>query len=196
MVATTLLNGIPYLISLAAVLGTFYGIRYTNRVNIALQRDRIRSDERMKHQEILRSKGEQLYSAIQMFESAFRTNALDVAIALIQNEGNEKAVEVLDMRECNKSLLAIEMLAKVYFPSTVKALEDLEALWRVFGITSTKIVKSKDVKQLQSTANEIVAVSGKIAEGAENLQREVIKSLQHLHADLIGLSHGQAKGEY
>ena len=154
------------------------------RVNIQLQQDRIRSDERMKNHEMLRSKGEHLYATIDEFEKSFRHNMTAVSMTL-RKDGKQKAIGVMDLNTCSTALQTIEMLAKVYFPSTAIALEDLDANWGKRGTISLKIMDSSDQVNAKETANELVLLSASIAGSAEKLQKEVIQSLQALHADVV-----------
>lgn len=184
MITTAIVTGVPYVISLVAVVATFYGIRYTNRVNIQLQQDRIRSDERLRNQEILRSKGEHLYAAIDEFEKSFRHNITAVSITLTK-DGKQKAIGVMDLRTCSTALQTIEMLSKVYFPSTAIALEELDANWEKRGTISIKIMDSSDQLTAEKTAKELILLSTFIADSATKLQKEVIRSLQKLLADVV-----------
>jgi hypothetical protein len=52
------------IVSLTAVLATVYSVRYTNKVSLLLQGQKLQSDERSQHLSMLRAKGEELYMLI------------------------------------------------------------------------------------------------------------------------------------
>ena len=62
----------------------------------------------------------------------------------LSKDGKQKAVDVMDLNKCSTALQTIEMLAKVYFPSTAIALEELDANWGKRGTISIKIMDSSD----------------------------------------------------
>lgn len=64
-------------ISLTAVAATFYGVRYTNKINVQLQDDRLPFDERRQNREMLRQKGDELYTVLDGFQSEFCAQICD-----------------------------------------------------------------------------------------------------------------------
>jgi hypothetical protein len=103
----------------------------------------------------------------------------------------QEAVDSLDMRVCNTSLLTIEMLAKVYFPSTAKELEDLQAQSQTLGSILVRVVNSTDQLSMKNTSQELVTFAAHINESSVRFKKQVIQALQRLHTDVVELNDGQ-----
>jgi hypothetical protein len=174
------------LVSFAAVLGALVGVVLTNVVNVLLERRRVHRDEQAKNREILRMKGEELVITLGKFEDSFRENIADISSALISGDGKHP-VEVVDLRQSYSHLLIIGMLIRIYFPSLLPALEELEAHKRPLGEVSLKLVHSRKSTQTDNaTAGELLAIAGAAANQTVALQKEVLIKLHALHLDLKG----------
>jgi hypothetical protein len=179
-----LIEILPTLIAAVAVLGTFYGIQHTNRINAQLQQDRLEAEERVQNRSMLRAKGESLFILIDTFEKEFRQNAYLIAIN-IGEKGAKHALEGVDLKAAGTHIQQIEMYTLVYFPDASSILMELTSRWENRGELIMKLKKVTTPQQAEAMMIEVGMLSTYIAEYAEKLQKEITRILQQLHADIF-----------
>lgn len=172
-------TAIPYLISLCAVAGTFYGIQHTNRVNLRLQQERLRSDDRNEYRSIVRTKGEELYMLINDFKTDLSTSLSDILQTLLK-EGKYQAVASGDIRASNSASLKIEMLTRVYFPDAVPQLEKLREHHGMILAEMLKITDCNTDTQCTKFVGTMMLLSTQTTDLTYQLQRAIVSDLQKL----------------
>jgi len=172
---------IPYLISLCAVLATFYGVRHTNRVNMALQRERLLSDERNQDRAVIRAKGEELYMLLRDFRTDLGKTIETISNALL-NDGKNKAIEVANLRISNNSSLRIEMLTEVYFPKEVNELEKVKSHHGKILAEMLKIIKVDTDEQSKTLIMQLISMASEMTTLTYRFQKALISDLQTMGA--------------
>jgi hypothetical protein len=172
-------SAIPYLISLGAVVATFYGIRHTNEVNARLQEQRLRSEERSQDRSMLRLKGEELFMLIHTFRSDLGENIGSIASALL-GDGKSEAVRVTDIRSSNSASLRIEMLTRVYFPDAAPALDKLKVHHGKILAELLKVATCNTPKQCEEVSLQLVIMVSELTEISYQLQKMIVGGLREL----------------
>jgi hypothetical protein len=169
-------------VSLMAVVATFYGIRFTNKVNMQLQNDRLRFDERRQNQEMLRAKGEELFSLINAFEASFRKNAIGFSRELTAS-GRFNRDNTWSFVECTGLRQRIELLTKTYFPAANPQFERLATYEKALSSCMTQLSRTNSIGA-EKTGNQLLLISVDVDANSIELQQTVIRLLQKLHDDV------------
>jgi len=183
MDAAILISAASAVVSFAAVCGTFYGVRYTNRINRQMQDERLHSEERRQNRDMLRAKGEELVTLIGTYEAGFRDAIVQMSQDLITT--GTLNIENLVFRPTSDALVRIEMLGKIYFPAAGPHLQEVRALYDSLTPILDKIFEEDRNK----VAKHLMMLSFEMDNKSKALQRAVIEILQALHRDLVHPPH-------
>jgi hypothetical protein len=184
-VTTTALvwTSIPYVLSLAAVIGTFYGIIHTNKVSIRLQSDRLEAEERKQNRDLLRAKGEELYILIDEFERDFREASSAVANHYYTKPNQPKG-DAGDYNSSNSKFQRIDMLTNVYFPSAVPAFQALKTKRDRMASVAGEMMMGVVTIQEIPIGDVVLSVGADVQEHSRQLQKAIMSFLSTLHSDL------------
>jgi hypothetical protein len=177
------LTSIPYILSLAAVIGTFYGIIHTNTVSIRLQSDRLAAEERKQNRDLLRAKGEELYILIDDFENDFRKASSSVAEHYF-TKPNQPQGDTGDYNSSNTKFQRIDMLTNVYFPSAVPVLQALKTKRDRMASVSVVILKGASSLENRPIGDVVLFIVAEVQEHSQQLQKAIMSFLSTLHSDL------------
>jgi hypothetical protein len=186
MITASVVTAIPYVLSLAAVIGTFVGIFYTNWINVRLQNDRLRAEDRRQNRELLRAKGEELYLLIDDHEKTLRHTIVETVTAYEVGKGTQSVEIVCDRNRSNSMLLRIEMLTNVYFPIAESALRKLESYRQPLSNFISFLRQSNEAPRREYLVNELWNLVEEVQRNSDSLQQEIMHFLGTLHADLHG----------
>ncbi len=176
-------TSIPYVLSLAAVIGTFFGIIYTNKVGTRLQSDRLKAEERKQNRDLLRAKGEELYILIDDFERDFRDASLAVAKHYC-TKPNQPLADAGDYNSSHSKFKRIDMLTNVYFPSAVPAFQTLKTKHDQGMDLAGKMIMGEVTIQGMSVDGAVVSVYLDVQKQSRQLQEAILSFLSTLHSDL------------
>jgi hypothetical protein len=157
-------------ISFVAVCGTFSGIHCTNKTNRRLQEERLRSEERDRNGEMLRSKGEELYALISTYFVDFKHATTTFSMRLLQT-GRNVFAEHPDFNENNGRLLRIKMFVRVYFPRWESKVSGFDFCNRRLGSEIERLLKWSDKQDIEKIADGITGVGVMLGLVCENLQK-------------------------
>jgi hypothetical protein len=184
MTTASLVAAIPYVLSLAAVVGTFYGIVHTNTVNVRLQNDRLKSEERKQNRELLRAKGEELYILLDDHEKELRRQILEVVNSVPPDPAYRPGT-FGDYNDAATKLQRIEMLTSVYFPSALGILNKLKSYRQALSQTNSGLHQSQVRNRTDYLTGELMSLCEEVKMHSEALQGEITAILSVLHADVL-----------
>jgi hypothetical protein len=171
-------------VSFLAVCATFFGVVYTNKTNQKLQDGKLRSDLLNSEVERIRAKGEELYSLIAAFDTAYRKWSSGLATPLIMGR-SFTADEIPEFSEASAMLLRIELLCRVYYPETVSAFEALRDAVNEGAKTIVEIHNAKTPRGYQELSKKMILSSAYVSEKCHLLQRILIVELRKLHTTVL-----------
>jgi hypothetical protein len=184
MTTASLVAAIPYILSLAAVVGTFYGIIHTNKVNVRLQNDRLKAEERKQNRELLRSKGEELFILLDDHEIELRRQILEVVNSVPPDPAYRPGT-FGDYNDAATKLQRIEMLTSVYFPSALETLIKLKSYRQKVSQANSGLYQSQVRNRTDYLTGELMSLCEEVKMHSEALQREITTLLSTLHADVL-----------
>jgi hypothetical protein len=183
---------IPYLLSLLAVLATFYGIRHTNKVNAELQDRRLTAEQQRLNRDLLRSKGEELFILLDRHEQELRKVIVETHARIANSlgykrEGNHSPLSPDlqgDYNATNSMLQSIEMLAMIYFPLGLGSLQRLLSYRQTVSNTFSQLLQSNERVRTHLLNDQLLEIAEDVQNNSIELRSTVMFSLQSLHADI------------
>ncbi len=166
-------------IALTAVIATVYGADRNAKSMAALQSERLLADQREKQTQILREKSEEVFELVSQFQDDFKHNLCEVAKKLMGNEAS-KAFEGVSLNSSMMALSRVELLARVYVPHAVAAIEKLKAEVDKRGQLFLAVNATKNPTELMKIGVKMTLLTTGTAEYTEEVKVAVIESLHML----------------
>ena len=175
---------IPSVISLTAVLATFGGIVYTNRINARLQNSKMSSEDRTRNRDMLRSKGEELFVLLDSFSRSFGKVMSSIGEQFSRGK-KPQDFENADPTSSMAQLVRIELLTRVYFPGGDAELQSLlEAANRYHEIFFVIVDESEPTERMM-VPDKLADMAAEVDEHAKALQAVVVARLSSLHEEIL-----------
>jgi hypothetical protein len=148
-----------------------------------LQKGRLLSEERRQNRDMLRSKGEELFTLLDSYESGFKqclgTMAEDLVASGVLKPDRYSFVETRD------ALRRIQMFTRIYFPPLSPFWIHSQNLMTRSHHSLKESWKIKDTSRTSPLAGFLVLSSGEVDERCAKLQQEVIRLLQNIHSETL-----------
>ncbi len=165
---------ISLLISLSGVIGALIGVTMNNVVNVRLQNRKQLIDEKAKAREVLCAKGEALVVALENFATYFRETTSEISMALY-DPSRKHPVEYADFLKANEQLALVNMLTRIYFETSIPALEMIESHRLSLSKIAVRLVQSRrSTSDDEKTGREILLLAGEVATCVGSFQRQII----------------------